>query len=256
MARKKGQARRKQKFQPGFGWVKPLLALLTVTGSALGLTLMLEWMNDPAQWPVNNVRIEGEFRHLQGAELQRVVAPLVAAGFFVMDVSEIQTRLQALAWVDQVSVRRVWPDQLHIGVREQRAVAHWGADSFLNTRAEVFKPERAVSLDDLPQLAGPHGHQQRVLAMYTKMQALLKPLRLGVTRLTLDARRAWELQLSNGLTLAVGRNHSLQRVSRFVSVYPAILAAGEGRLTAVDLRYSNGFAAHWLAAEITTGHSG
>ena len=44
VARKKLQARRKQTFQPGFGWVKPLLALLTVVGSAIGLTLMLKWM--------------------------------------------------------------------------------------------------------------------------------------------------------------------------------------------------------------------
>jgi len=249
MARKQEQARRKQKFQPGFGWLKPLLALLTVAGSALGLMLMLEWMNDPYQWPVKQVRIEGEFRHLQHAQLQQAVAPLVADGFFVMDVGEIQTRLQALAWVDQVSVRRVWPDQLRIDVREQQAVARWGTDSFINARAEVFKPEQIGKPAALPRLSGPDGYPRRVLIMYGKMQALLKPLQLGIADLTLDARRTWQVQLSNGLTLAVGRNHPLQRVARFVKVYPAVLAAGKGRLTAVDLRYSNGFAAHWQAPD-------
>jgi len=109
VARKKLQARRKQTFQPGFGWVKPLLALLTVVGSAIGLTLMLKWMEDPQQWPVGSVQIEGKFRHLQPAQLQQVVAPLAASGFFVVDVSEIQEHLQALAWVDQVSVRASGP---------------------------------------------------------------------------------------------------------------------------------------------------
>jgi cell division protein FtsQ len=256
MARRKEQARRKQKIQLGFDWVKPLLALLTVAGSALGLTLMLEWMNDPQQWPVNNVRIEGNFRHLQEAQLQQTVEPLAAAGFFVMDVTEIQKSLQSLAWVDRVSVRRVWPDQLHIGALEQQAVAHWGTSSLINARAEVFKPEQAVTLNGLPRLAGPDGHQQRVLAMYKEMQALLKPLQLSVARLNLDARRAWQLELSNGLTLAVGRNHPLQRVARFVKVYPAILAAGKGQLMGIDLRYSNGFAAHWQAAENKVRRSG
>jgi cell division septal protein FtsQ len=32
-----------------------------------------------------------------------------------------------------------------------------------------------------------------------------------------------------------------------VRVYPAILAAANGRLVAVDLRYSNGFAVRWQA---------
>jgi len=253
---KKQQARRKQKFQPGFGWVKPLPALFSVAGSVLSLALMLNWIQDPHQWPVNNVRIEGTFHYLQQAEVQQVVAPLAAAGFFVMDVADIQARLQSLAWVKQVSVRRVWPDQLSIRVREQQAVAHWGADGFINAQAEVFKPGPVIGLVGLPRLSGPQGYQQRVLTMYRKMQTRLQPLQLTVAALTLDARRAWQLQLSNGLSLAAGRNGALQRLARFIGVYPAILAAGKGRLTAVDLRYSNGFAAHWQAVETRSGHSG
>jgi cell division protein FtsQ len=258
MAKKKLQARRKQPFKPGFGWVRPVLALVTVLGSALGLTLMLEWMKDPQQWPVGHVQVKGEFRHLQGEQLQAVVAEPAAAGFFVVDVSEIQTRLQALAWVEQVSVRRVWPDELDIQVQEQQPVARWGTDSLVNARAEVFTPEQAVSLAHLPQLQGPDGYQQRVLDMHGRMQALVKPLQLEVSRLELTARRAWRVQLSNGLALEVGRRHPLARVARFVRVYPAILAAGagEGRLTGVDLRYSNGFAAHWQAAETATKQTG
>jgi cell division protein FtsQ len=256
VARKKQQARRKQTFRPGFGWVKPLLGAFIIVGSALGLTLMLEWMKDPHKWPVGSVRIEGDFRHLTNMELQQAVAPLAATGFFVVDVSEIQAKLQAMAWVDQVSVRRVWPDRLNIEVREQQPVARWGATSLINARAEVFTPEHDVALTSLPQLAGPDGYAQRVLQMHRSMQALLRPLQLEVSDLSLDARRAWRVRLSNGLTLAVGRSHPLQRVARFVKVYPAILAAADGRLTAVDLRYSNGFAAHWQATEAAVGHTG
>lgn len=243
--RLQARSKQKQKFEPGFGWVKPLLAVLTVAGSAIGLTLMLDWMQDPQQWPVEQVRIEGKFRHLQSAQLQAEVEPLAAVGFFVMNVSEIQQRLQQLAWVEQVSVRRVWPDRLDIQVREQQAVAHWGEDSYMNVRAEVFTPETPVELSRLPWLSGPEGHQQRVLSMHRDMRALVQPLQLNVARLLLDARRTWHVELSNGLTLEVGRNQPVARLARFVRVYPAILAAGNGRLTSVDLRYSHGFAVHW-----------
>ncbi len=251
MAKKKLQAKRKQQQQLRLriDWLKPMLALLTVAASAGGLTMLLEWMSDPYQWPVQSVHVEGEFRHLQRADIQNEVAPLASDGFFAMNVAMIQQRIQQLPWVEQVSVRRVWPDRLNIQVREQQPVAHWGARGFLNARAQVFEPQQQVELAQLPDFAGPDGYQQRVLEMYRRVQAVLMPLKLSVGSLQLDARRTWRVQLSNGLTLEVGRSHPVQRLERFVRVYPAILAAGEGRVLSVDLRYSNGFAVQWQAPD-------
>jgi len=164
-------------------------------------------------------------------------------------VTLIQQRIQQLPWVDQVSVRRVWPDRLSIQVREQQPVAHWGEHGFLNARAQVFEPQQPVELAQLPAFEGPDGYEQRVLEMHRNMQEMLKPLTLSVGSLELDARRTWRVRLSNGLTLEVGRSHPIQRVGRFVRVYPAILAAGEGRVLSVDLRYSNGFSVQWQAPD-------
>jgi cell division protein FtsQ len=249
MAGKQAQAKRKRerKVRPVSHWLKPLLALTIVAGSVAGLTLMLNWMKDPHYWPVRTVHVEGRFVQLQQAQLQNQLAALTEQGFFASQVGEIQERLQQLPWVDQVSVRRVWPDQLTVQVLEQQAIAHWGERGLLNPRAQVFEPEQVAELPGLPHLEGPDGHQQRVLAMYQQMLEILQPLKLGIDSLQLDARRTWHVQLSNGLTVEVGRNHPVQRVERFVRVYPAILAAANGRLVAVDLRYSNGFAVRWQA---------
>ncbi|GMQ87220.1 MAG: hypothetical protein BMS9Abin08_0419 [Gammaproteobacteria bacterium] len=249
MAKKKLQAKRKQQLRLRTDWLKPMLALVTVVASAGGLTLLLEWMNNPHEWPVQSVHIESGFRYLQREDIQNEVAPLASDGFFAMNVAMIQQRIQQLPWVDQVSVRRVWPDTLRVQVREQQPVAHWGAHGFLNARAQVFEPQQPLELAQLPHLAGPEGYQRRVLEMYRRMQAIVKPLELGVGSLQLDARRTWRVQLSNGLTLEVGRNRPVQRIARFMRVYPAVLTAGEGRVLAVDLRYSNGFAVRWQAPD-------
>lgn len=230
-------------------WLKPMLALVTVVASAGGLTVLLEWMSDPREWPVQSVHIESEFRYLQREDIQNEVAPLVSDGFFAMNVTMIQQRIQQLPWVDQVSVRRVWPDKLSIQLREQQPVAHWGMHGFLNARAQVFEPQQPVELAQLPDFEGPDGYEQRVLEMYRRMQDILKPLKLSVGSLQLDARRTWRVQLSNGLTVEVGRSNPIQRIARFVHVYPAILAAEEGQVLTVDLRYSNGFAVQWLARD-------
>ena len=256
MVKKKRQAKRKQKLELSFTWVKPLLALASVVGSAIGLTLMLDWMNDPRYLPVRQVQVEGQFRHLQNALVQEEVAPVAATGFFAMDVSDMQSRLQALPWVDLVSVRRVWPDRLEIRVREQQAVAYWGDDALMNARAQVFQPQQLPEMDSLPFLQGPQGHEQRVLTMYREMSALLAPLKLSITHLHLSPRRSWDARLSNGLTLDVGRKQPVERVARFVRVYPAILAAGDGQVSAVDLRYSNGFAVQRQATNKTANSAG
>ncbi|WP_455233816.1 cell division protein FtsQ/DivIB [Thiogranum longum] len=225
-----------------FGWVKPMLALTTLLGSAGGLVMLLSWMKDPHYWPVQAVHIEGKFRHLQREQLQGEISPLASAGFFAMNVGEIQAHIQQMAWVEQVSVRRVWPDQLKILLKEQQPVAYWGDAAYLNGQAQVFEPQQRVELTGLPYLEGPDGYEQRVLTMYQGMGEMLQSLKLRVKSLRLDARRAWRLQLSNGLTIEIGRNDPVDRVARFVRVYPAILASGNGRVVAVDLRYSNGFA--------------
>jgi cell division protein FtsQ len=242
MTAKQAQAKRRQQLKPSFHWLKPVLALATLVGSVVGLSILLDWMKDPYQWPVQTVNVNGKFNYLQPRQLQDEVAPLASDGFFGMNVGAIQERLQNLAWVEQVSVRRVWPDRLSIAVKEQQPVAYWGEKAFLNPRARVFEPEPTVDLPALPRFQGPDGYEQRVLLVYRQLQDMLKPLQLSVDSLRLDARRTWRVRLSNDLTVEIGRGNPVDRIARFVRVYPAILAAGSGQMVSVDLRYSNGFA--------------
>jgi cell division protein FtsQ len=245
--KRKVQARRRQKppRKPLSYWLRPIFVALVVSSSVAGLALMLEWMKDSQAWPVRTVKIEGDLRYLDRAALQEFLVPLSDEGFFGVQVAEIQSQLQTRPWIEWVSVRRVWPDRLQIHIREQQPVVRWGDSGYLNPRGEYFAPQPAVDIDRLPQLAGPDGHEQRVLSMFARMRKSLRPLQLEIVKLQLDARRAWHVQLNNGLRMELGRRNPLQRVARFVRAYPAILAAGSGRVVSVDLRYSNGVAVHW-----------
>lgn len=242
--KRKVQAKRRQKppRKPLSHWLRPVFVVLVVSGSVTGLALMLEWMKNPHAWPVEALQIEGDFRYLDRAALQDFLTPMSIQGFFGVQVAEMQAQLQARPWVEQVSVRRVWPNRLQIHIREQQPVAHWGEQGYLNPHGELFTPLTEVDVVGLPQLAGPGGHEQRVLSMYARMRKVMRPLQLEVVQLQLDARRAWHMQLGNGLRMELGRRDPLQRVARFVRAYPAIMATGNGKVMSVDLRYSNGVA--------------
>ncbi|TCK17320.1 cell division protein FtsQ [Thiogranum longum] len=246
-AKRKLQARRRQKpaRKPLSFWLRPVFVVLVVSSSVAGLALMLEWMKDPSAWPVQNVQIEGDLNHLDADVLQSFLEPMTKQGFFSVQVGEIQSQLQARPWVEQVSVRRVWPDLVQVHIREQQPVVRWGETGFLNPRGEYFSPQAHVEIAGLPWLAGPDGYEKRVLSMFAQMRKSLRPLQLEVVRLQLDARRAWHVTLNNGLKMELGRRDPLQRVARFIRAYPEIMAAGSGRVVSVDLRYSNGVAVRW-----------
>lgn len=207
----------------------------------------VEWLVDPAHTPLRKVEIAGDLRHLNRSVLRTELAPLVENGFFGTSVAEIQARVRGQAWVDRVSVRRLWPDRLRIQIAEQQAIALWGDGALLNKRGDVFAPNAIPAQygDLLPRLDGPEGHARQVLETYLHMAAMLKNLGLSIRELSQDERRSWRMALSNGTRVQLGRQQPEQRLARFVRAYPAILASAGHRVAAVDLRYSNGFAVRW-----------
>jgi len=62
----------------------------------------------------------------------------------------------------------------------------------------------------------------------------------------LSSRYAWQLRLSNGLTLELGRDQLkepvMQRLARFVANYAQTLGRLGRRIDYADLRYPGGFA--------------
>jgi cell division septal protein FtsQ len=75
--------------------------------------------------------------------------------------------------------------------------------------------------------------------------ASLKGRDVEIYTLTRSARGAWDLQLDDGIVIALGREHIGERWMRWVEIserYGDRIAQG-GQLAAVDLRYENGFAA-------------
>ena len=68
---------------------------------------------------------------------------------------------------------------------------------------------------------------------------------LRVAALRLDARGAWELDLSNGVTVRLGRRQVDERMERFVQVGAAVIAGQAAKIQYIDMRYSNGFSIGW-----------
>lgn len=206
------------------------------------------WWWRSAEWPVDVVRIDGTLTHTDRQRLKAVVAGHAEAGFAGMDLRALRAELEALPWVRSAALRRIWPDTLHVDVREHRPVAEWNGEALVARDGTVFRPERLPETD-LVRLRGPADHGTEMLTRLRRYQRRLAPLELAIAALEQDARRAWRMELANGIVLRLGRERIESRLARFRVVWPAVLAPRAERIEAVDLRYTNGFAIDWRDGE-------
>ena len=221
-----------------------LRALASVLAVALALAATA-WALRAAHWPISVVRIDGELGHTGPEPVEAIVSRHTAgAGFFSLDLEALRAELERLPWLRSVSLRRIWPDTLQVVVAEHSAVARWNDAALVSARGTVFRPAALPELE-LPALSGPDGHGADMLARLRDLDRRLQPLGLSARGLHQDARRAWRVELDNGIALRLGRGHLEARLDRFVAVWPAVLAGRADRIEAVDLRYPNGFAVAW-----------
>jgi len=241
---RKKKNRRKQKAAPSYQWLKSL-AWFSVSASVLS---MVAWgvvtLMSPQTLPLKHIRFSGELVNTTETDLRSVMHQESLGGFFSTDVTQIKTDIQSLPWVRRVQVRRVWPDTLAIKIFEQRAVAQWQESAFLNSYGELFTPA-TIEAGELVQFAGPEASQKKMLEDYRQMQVSLSDTGLKIKSISMNERRAYSLQLDNGVELALGREQSLLRLQRFASIYLSDLAATVSAIASIDMRYPNGFSVSW-----------
>jgi cell division protein FtsQ len=205
----------------------------------------IKYQNVPV-FPIQNVKINGVYPHVNHALLQQTILPFTQHGLLTMDASSLRDRLQQLPWVNTVNVQRAWPHTLAITLTEQKPVARFNNQALLSEEGILFTIGTSEVPAGLPLFTAPQGQQALVLQNYQQMAALLKPLALTITVLTVDDRQAWRLQLANGLVLLLGREQPLQRLQRFVAAYPQLVANKAAvTINYIDLRYANGMAVNF-----------
>lgn len=222
------------------------VVLFAMMGTGVGAGLM--YLSNPQVLPLKVVRIDGQFSYLNRADIEGAVGGAVRGNFFTLDADAVRQAAIALPWVDQVSVRRVWPDTLVMWVSEQKPLASWGEKQVVNARGELFEPP--VVPQGLPAFSGPDSNAAEAVERYGYMSEKLGPLELTIDRLQVDARGAWRVHLKQGIDLQLGSENVSQRLERFLKVLPELRKESEQqRLRMVDLRYTNGLAVRWEKVE-------
>jgi cell division protein FtsQ len=215
---------------------------LPVAASAVVAT---GWMSSR---PVGSVRVVGEFSKVSSKALRARVMQAISGGFFGVDVDAVRAAALELPFVREVTVRRVWPDSIHIAVVERRAFARWNGDALMESDGNVFRPRHRQGHAELPLLQGPEGTHRQVFDTYASLAADVVGFAGGLRRVSLSERGAWELEFASGLTLVPDSPLDVDTLMRTVSLLPRLLGDELAEVARIDLRYPNGFAVRWRSA--------
>ena len=228
--------------------MKRLLSAILSLGllSAIAGPVALELWRQPLQ----SVRVTGPFVNVSRQELEVAIAPHLPRAFLWVDVSAIRQAARAIPEIEDVSVRRVWPDRLDIEVREREAVARWRGRKLLEANASLFEPRSLESFAMLPRLEGPSGRHRQVLERWRQLDEIAQEyLNARVTRLEAHARGAWMAELTNGIVVQLATDTFEDDLPRYARAFPRALGPRLHDIKAIDLRYGNGFAVRWREEE-------
>ncbi len=210
---------------------------------ALGL-LAGKLLNDKTL-PIRNVQIGGEFKHVSKQDVQAKISRLVKGNFFTVDIRKIQNVLKSHVWVDQVSIRRLWPDTLRIFIKEKKPIARWYRKGLVSANGKLFKATTRGEYRSLPLFTGPDDYYSVMAKKFALYKSRFASIGLSIRKVTVTSRRAWRISLSNGIEVRLGRSDIDFRVSRLVRIYKSVLGKNYRNVHAIDMRYTNGFAVKW-----------
>lgn len=242
-------------------FIANMLALLAVLAMLTGAVV---WIAQRPYFSIAEIQIApmqaDTLNYVSTASVQATIAGQVKGNFFSLNLDNTRALIETVPWIRHASIRRVWPNGLAIQIEEQQPLALWNEDQMINTWGEAFAANQGELDDDanLPQLSGPDSSERLVVQRYAEIARWFAPLNLRVQEVMLSPRYAWEVRLSDGVHLSLGRDPAADvadphgragalpfaaRIERFVQAWPTLTQRLDGRaISNADLRYSNGFA--------------
>lgn len=226
-----------------------LLLLLLVLGGTFN-----HWLTNVTRLPMNKLLITGERTYTTDNDVRNVILNLAPLGtFLTQNVNAVQQQVERLPWIKQVSVRKQWPDELVVNLVEYQPVAYWHQQFLLDPQANIFSlPLSRLQPKKLPQLSGPEGSEQEVLAKYQQISPLLLAHHFQLASLELSAAGFWILGLDNGIDLRVSEKDLASQLKHFFIIYPILVQQQQQQhkqVKYIDLRYTSGIAVGWQLNE-------
>lgn len=225
-------------------WKKLLLIFMFIAPVALLIT-SYQWIQNPENMTIKKVVVTGDLKILDKKQLTPVIEPFTKTNLYLLDAKALEASIESNPWVYSASMTRIWPDKLVVRIFEQNPVAFWGENEMLAENGVIIKAKLKSKKGLLPKLYSPSGKGRNMATGFLKIREWMKDFPIKMVEFNEDTRGSWQIKLENGMTLKAGRELQEKRIRRFMVGYEQSLNKVIDKISAVDLRYTNGFAVQW-----------
>ena len=228
-------------------WLSLLFFLTVIYTLQDSYFKLKSWLTDEQSLPLTSLILTGKKEHVSEDEVRSVLIDQKdRLNFFTLEIAQIQRQLENMPWIYSVAIRKRWPDTLKIHIVEQSIVAIWNDRALLNRFGEIIEASPDTVRSKYVALYGEDEFSNEILTTYIKINQLLKVNKFKIASLRSDKRHSSDIVLENGIALRLGQEQKLDRIQRFLSVYPLIQKKYDvAAISYVDLRYDTGFAIGW-----------
>ena len=196
--------------------------------------------------------VKGDVVHNDARTLRNHVTSNLRGNFYSIDLRSTKKTFEAITWINQAVVKRVYPNQISVRLTEFKPKAVWGAREdmrLVDDQGMIF--EAGVEDDDyegMPQLIGPESQGKIMLSMYDNLSDALSPLQTKLKVLELNVRGSWIATLEGGALIELGRGNDIDVIARAnmfsMGAEKMLLKLNKKVMDMqyIDLRHSEGYA--------------
>lgn len=221
-----------------------LFALIFIAITVLLGRFVMTAMNGP----VERVEIDGALSASERVAVEQAIASLFPAGMLSADLDALVAEVDGLDWVEQVRVRRSWPDTLVLSVTKPTLVARWAEGGYVSSRGELVAMADSTVLGELPVLGARYAEPARAIELFELFSNRVAEAGLSLAALTESKSGEWTVRLAGDIEVRLGRTDLNARLERALGVIATELARWLSLVSAVDARYHNGVAVSWRDA--------
>ena len=226
------------------------------------LFLCYSWVISHEHFTLKNVVIEvlnNDNPNIDKQEIQQAIKSTLNGTTLSTDLKKMVELILDNPWIEQVVIRRVWPNTIVLRVQEHRLIALWNNKFLISEFGEVtnipvsdYKELEKKSGCYLMKIEGPKDFLSKIVARAEKTNNLLANINKKLSHLILTEQFSWEAKTTGGMTLRFGgedlQGPMFYRLENFTKSYSSLAnkLAEKGirspEIHYVDLRYAKGFA--------------
>ena len=226
------------------------------------LFLCYSWVISHEHFTLKNVVIEvlnNDNPNIDKQEIQQAIKSTLNGTTLSTDLKKMVEPILDNQWIEQVVIRRVWPNTIVLRVQERRLIALWNNKFLISEFGEVtnipvsdYKEVEKKSGCYLMKIEGPKDFLSKIVARAEKTNKLLANINKKLSHLILTEQFSWEAKTTGGMTLRFGgedlQGPMFYRLENFTKSYLSLAKklAEKGirspEIHYVDLRYAKGFA--------------